>query len=68
MVEKLKKQPPVDRGKILISLECCRGPKCKQCPYFQEGCKMQAKDALAYIGWLEEQLAAEEKGPGRDEQ
>lgn len=53
---KMGKQPPVDRGKLLISLECCRRPRCKQCPYLYERCNKQAEDILAYIGWLEEQL------------
>lgn len=50
---------PVDRGKLLIGLECCRigNPLCAQCPYC-EGCQCEALpfDALAYIGWLEERV------------
>lgn len=51
---------PVDRGKLLIGLECCRsgaGNECRECPYdFCEhlNCTQRmAEDALAYIGYLE---------------
>lgn len=51
---------PVDRGKLLIGLECCRscgGNECRECPYdFCEhlNCTQHmAEDALAYIGYLE---------------
>ena len=54
-MEKTSKQPPVDRGKLLIGLECCREAKCPSCPYWIKGCSQNAKDALAYIGGLEEQ-------------
>ena len=51
------KQPPVDRGKLLIGLECCRDAECGQCPYYSfNNCDKIAFDALAYIGFLEEQL------------
>lgn len=56
------KKCPVDRGKLLIGLECCRscgGNECRECPYdfcAHLNCTMRmAEDALAYIGWLEEQ-------------
>lgn len=47
---------PVDRGKLMIGLECCRNvPRlCEQCPYYELECDAQPVDALAYIGWLEE--------------
>ena len=54
-----KKKCPVDRGKLLIALECCRAESCKNCPYveeYQPECDQQANDSLAYICWLEEQL------------
>ena len=50
---------PVDRGKVLIALECCRDAECDHCPYCIEtfdDCNKVAFDALAYIGFLEEQL------------
>lgn len=58
------KQCPVDRGKLLIGLECCainRGRSCAGCPY--DNCDAVrvpavARDALAYIYYLEEQLSA----------
>ena len=53
------KKCPVDRGKLLIALECCRAiGKCKKCPYYWESNCFSAAaiDALAYIGFLEEQL------------
>ena len=58
-MEKTNKQPPVDRGKLLIGLECCRDAECGYCPYYSEtfdNCDRVAFDALAYIGFLEEQL------------
>ena len=55
-----EKKCPVDRGKLLIGLECCRfdiGEKCMACPYCESMCNHDLmKDAIAYIGWLEEQL------------
>ena len=36
-----KKPCPVDRGKLLIGLECCRtgdAEVCMECPYFSESC------------------------------
>lgn len=53
-----KKNPPVDRGKLLIGLECCRDCRtCMKCPYFQSSCDTELMDdALAYISYLEEQL------------
>ena len=60
-MEKTSKQPPVDRGKLLIALECCRNGACDFCPdrSFMEmvtGCSQLADNSLAYIGYLEEQL------------
>lgn len=58
-MEKTNKQPPVDRGKLLIGLECCRDAECGHCPYCIEtfdNCDKVAFDALAYIGFLEQQL------------
>lgn len=55
-----KKNPPVDRWKLMIALECCRDGRietCMKCPYFQSSCDTELMDdALAYIGYLEEQL------------
>ena len=54
-----EKKSPVDRGKLLIGLECCRDAECDHCPYDIEtvdNCDKVAFDALAYIGFLEEQL------------
>ena len=54
-----EKKCPVDRGKLLIGLECCRAYECGSCPYHYgalEGCNHLNIDALAYIGYMEEQL------------
>lgn len=55
-----EKKCPVDRGKLLIGLECCRfrmGEKCSSCPYCHSECDfLMTEDALAYISYLEEQL------------
>ena len=56
-----EKKCPVDRERLLIALEYCwrhKSTKCVECPYWklEDGCAEQSKDALAYIGWLEEQL------------
>lgn len=53
-----RKKCPVDRGKLMIALECCRKVACHECPYYAKsgGCKEQVTDALAYIGWMEEKL------------
>lgn len=55
-----QKKCPVDRGKVLIGLECCRferGEKCMACPYYESHCDLKLiEDATAYIGWLEEQM------------
>lgn len=63
-----QKKCPVDRGKLLIGLECCRigrAEDCKACPYFISTCDTKlAHDALAYIGWLEEQLGGNENAEG----
>lgn len=63
-----KKNPPVDRGKLLIALECCRMEECKTCPYDTDPnefdtCQLVVRDALAYIGYLEERL---EEAVGHD--
>lgn len=52
------KQPPIDRGKLLIALECCRNQRCRNCPYRDDydGCPNAADATLAYICWLEDQL------------
>lgn len=56
-----EKKCPVDRGKLLIGLEYCRDfDKCKHCPYSvwisSCGGDAIARDALAYIYYLEERL------------
>lgn len=53
-----RKKCPVDRGKLMIALECCREGACYACPYYEKSgrCKEKQTDALAYIGWLEEKL------------
>lgn len=55
-----RKECPVDLGKLLIGLECCRfrmGEKCKVCPYYKSECDIALiDDALAYIHFLEERL------------
>ena len=59
-MEKTSKQPPVDRWKLLIGLECCRSNyHCEGCTYFSnpESCHIRMiADAQAYIYYLEEQL------------
>ena len=55
------KKCPVDRGKLLIALECCRMSECNACPYDTEEtafptCELVVRDALAYICYLEERL------------
>lgn len=61
-----KKPCPVDRGKLLIGLACCRignAEVCRECPYFSENCDTALMyDALAYIYYLEEQLNAKAGG------
>ena len=61
------KKSPVDRGKLLIGLECCRigwAENCRACPYSISSCDTELMDdALAYIGYLEEQL---EEAMGHD--
>lgn len=56
-----KPECPVDRGKVLIGLECCRGiaGSCLTCPYhaLRTSCiQTLTEEALAYIGYLEEAL------------
>ena len=57
-----KKQCPVDPGKVLIGLECCRIQDlriCFKCPYRNKNCDvLLMEDALTYICYLEEQLNA----------
>lgn len=60
-MEETSKQPPVDRGKLLIGLELCRDGtihRCHSCPYHEPFiCAIRLPhDALAYILYLEEQL------------
>lgn len=58
------KKCPVDRGKLLIALECCRDGglgKCDYCPYMHAECHGIETDALAYIGYLEELVSIQEK-------
>ncbi len=60
--EQSAKQPPVDRAKLLIALECCRQPKAQcahGCSYIGNGNCLQtlARDSLAYICYLEEAAA-----------
>ena len=61
-----RKPCPVDRGKLLIGLECCRtgdAEICRKCPYFSESCDTAVmNDALAYINYLEERLNAKAVG------
>lgn len=63
-----KKPCPVDRGKLLIGLECCRSQAaglCCKCPYWKLCCDTALiEDALAYINYLEEQLAAKADAAG----
>lgn len=66
-----KKPCPVDRGKLLIGLECCRDVTTKHClgdcPYSRvSGICLHAinSDALAYINYLEEQLAEKADAAG----
>ena len=66
----MKKKPcPVDRGKLLIGLECCRDSLSLHCfgccPYSNvSGSCLYAinSDSLAYINYLEEQLNAKADG------
>lgn len=58
-----EKPCPVDRGKLLIGLECCcQITHCLvNCPYYNYSGSCLAVlnyDALAYINYLEEQLNA----------
>lgn len=57
-MEETSKQPPVDRGKLLIGLECCVDSACDRCPYKYD-CAQQIDDSLAYIYYLEQQLGVE---------
>lgn len=64
-----KKPCPIDRGKLLIGLECCREYNldyCLRCQYIELGSTCfshAAKDALAYICYLEELLNAKADNP-----
>lgn len=59
-----KKPCPVDRGKLLIGLECSAGDgvHCQACLYDSSDSAscvdFLVKDAAAYIGWLEEKVEA----------
>ena len=64
-----KKPCPVDRGKLLIGLECCRDSLSLHCfvscPYSHtNGSCLYAinSDSLAYINYLEGQLNAKADG------
>ena len=59
-----EKKCPVDRGKLMIGLELCRDGTIHRChfyPYHEPFiCAIRLPhDALAYIGYLEEQLGVE---------
>lgn len=65
----MKKKPcPVDRGKLLIGLECCLASPAplnacsRHCPYGRdtECTETVRKESLTYIYYLEEQLNAKE--------
>ena len=69
LIVETKKPCPVDRGKLLIGLECCRDSLSLHCfctcPYSNvSGSCLYAinSDALAYINYLEEQLNAKADG------
>lgn len=53
---------PVDRGKLMIGLQICGNENvgCNGCPYesMADCAIIRAQDALAYINYLEKQLAA----------
>ena len=53
-----KKNPPVDRRRLMIGLEICGTGDCDGCPYLadQYRCYDLSNDALEYIRYLEEQL------------
>lgn len=55
-----EKKCPVDRGKLLIGLECCRRgtvEACRKCPYWEDDCNETLRsEELAYINYLEAQL------------
>lgn len=57
---------PVDRGKLLIGLECCHVERyCAgiKCPYWKKECATSITgDALAYINYLEGMLNAKADG------
>ena len=65
-----KKPCPVDRGKLLIGLECCLadpspiGVCVRHCPYGldTECTETVRKESLTYIYYLEEQLNAKADG------
>lgn len=70
-----KKPCPVDRGKLLIGLECCRANghvSCRRCPYLRTPASGGIcigdieTDALAYIDWLEEQVKEATENAGND--
>lgn len=59
-----RKKCPVDRGKLMIALECCRDGRienCLKCPYSGSNCGWEITvDSLAYIYHLEERLEGNE--------
>ena len=59
-----EKKCPVDRGKLLIGLECCRTGRietCLKCPYSESDCGPETTvDSLAYIYYLEERLGVKD--------
>lgn len=61
-----KKPCPVDRGKLMAGLQICgkENVGCNGCPYERNvACATaRAKDATAYIYYLEEQLNAKADG------
>lgn len=61
-----KKPCPVDRGKLMAGLQICGNDNvgCNGCPYERDtACAItKAKDAIAYIYYLEEQLNAKADG------
>lgn len=65
-----KKPCPVDRGKLLIGLECCLADPAplavcsRHCPYGRdtECTETVRRDALVYIYYLEEHLNAKAGG------
>lgn len=67
-----RKKCPVDRGKLLIALECCLADPSpihvcsRNCPYGNDvDCTTTVREeSLAYIYYLEEQLEGNENAEG----